>query len=158
MKFKTRRTLHSFFQDVTMANHLKLHTRLTIQTHAPNYFFFLPPFPDFPELAFEELVPEAVCSGFLVLPTCFGTSSATLSINAFREGISWLTKLPSSLFNCTRTRPLCIKSLEYALSSSMAEGSLRWLQQSAISTQLGLSHALLALIRRPSAIVFLEFI
>lgn len=39
----------------------------------------------------------------------------------------------------------------------MALGSLRWAQQSEISVQVGFSHALLMLIRLPSATVFFEF-
>ncbi len=39
----------------------------------------------------------------------------------------------------------------------MAQGSFKYWQQSLISTTVGLSHALLVEIRRPSASVFLEF-
>ena len=45
-----------------------------------------------------------------------------------------------------------------ARKTSMAKGSLRWLQQSPISAHVGFSQALLTPIRLPSAIVFFELI
>ncbi len=50
-----------------------------------------------------------------------------------------------------------LRACQETRDTSMAQGSFKYWQQSLISTTVGLSHALLVEIRRPSASVFLEF-